>query len=45
MLLFGLRAVMALATVLCLVPQVSAQDLPHGTITLVVGNGPAASPM
>lgn len=39
MLLFGLRAVMALATVLCLVPQVSAQELPHGTITLVVGNG------
>jgi len=37
--LFGLRAVMALAMVLCLVPQVSAQDLPNGTITLVVGNG------
>jgi tripartite-type tricarboxylate transporter receptor subunit TctC len=37
--LFGLRAVMALEMALCLVPQVSAQDLPNGTITLVVGNG------
>jgi len=39
MLLFGLRAVMALAMVLCLVPRVLAEDLPNGTITLVVGNG------
>lgn len=43
MLLFGLRAVMVLAMVLFFVPrvsaQMSAQNLPNGTITLVVGNG------
>ncbi len=39
MLLFGLRAAVALATVAYLVPRVSAQNLPNGTITLVVGNG------
>ncbi len=39
MLLFGLRAAVALAIVAYLVPRVSAQNLPNGTITLVVGNG------
>ena len=38
MLLFSLRTLVALAVVLCVVPRVSAQDLPNGTITLVVGN-------
>jgi len=38
MLLFGARTVLALAGVLCLVSQLSAQEMPGGTITLVVGN-------
>src|SRR5215467_1070948 len=38
MLLVGARALMAIAVVLCLVPQLSAQEMPGGTITLVVGN-------
>src|SRR5262249_36634748 len=38
MLLFGARAVIALAMMLGFVSKLSAQDLPNGTITLVVGN-------
>jgi len=38
MLLLGARAVITLAMVLCLVPRLSAQDLPSGAVTLVVGN-------
>ena len=38
MLLFGARALIALAGVLCLGPTLSAQELPAGTITLVVSS-------
>jgi tripartite-type tricarboxylate transporter receptor subunit TctC len=38
--LFFLRALIALTMALSLVPRVSAQDLPNGVITLVVGNAP-----
>jgi tripartite-type tricarboxylate transporter receptor subunit TctC len=38
MLLFGARALIALAGVLCLASPLSAQDIPAGPITLVVGN-------
>jgi tripartite-type tricarboxylate transporter receptor subunit TctC len=40
MLLFVLRALIALAMVLSLLSPVSAQNLPGGTITLVVANSP-----
>ena len=36
--LFGTRALIALALMLCLMTGMQAQDLPSGTITLVVGN-------
>jgi tripartite-type tricarboxylate transporter receptor subunit TctC len=36
--LFGRRSLTALAMMLCLIGRVEAQDLPSGTITLVVGN-------
>src|SRR5882757_5160144 len=38
MLLFGTRALIALAGVLCLAPELSAQEIPGGAITLVVGS-------
>src|SRR5881394_3231668 len=38
MLLFGARALIALAGVLSLTPPLSAQELPAGTITLVVSS-------
>ena len=38
MLLIGARALIVLAGVVCLVPNLSAQELPSGTITLVVSS-------
>jgi tripartite-type tricarboxylate transporter receptor subunit TctC len=38
MVLFGTRALIVLAGVLCLVPRLSAQEIPGGAITLVVGS-------